>query len=379
MLERGGAEGEAIYARYMIDNGLGLAEASSRLTNAAANGSQSAPAELAEIALCNGAADGEALMREAADKGSATALRRLARLAIDRSDWVSATDFLKRASDLGDRPSMVELAALASEGKIASDIDDNTLTKRAAAPGPGVVDGRLALAQAYRAGRFGDMAAEGDRLLQELAESHRPDVDVEIVRRQASGPGEPDVEAMKMRLVAAANAGEPKAMVMLSRLATTTPGDADKARDWLTLAARSGDAEALSELPTGDPGYLDGILAALKQRQVCDVPALVQEARLYRLRGDGAAATEVMATAERIAERRPRDIHLLAEAYATQGAGAANDPAKAAALWSATPRAVTSSQLCRSQTSMRAAVSATIWNSRSTGTDRLPLAVSLRR
>jgi TPR repeat protein len=333
VLERGGAEGEAIYARYMIDNGLGLAEASDRLKNAAANGSQSASVALAETAFCNGTDDAEARMREAADEGSAMALRRLARLAIDRSDLSSGTDLLKRAVDLGDRPSMVELAALAAEGRTDATVDGDNLIKRAVAPGPGVIDGKLALAMAYRAGRFGDMAAEGDRLLQSLVDSHRPDVDIEIVRQQTSGSEEPDADAIKTRLTAAANGGEPRAMLMLSRLAASTQNGADESRSWLSQAARSGSADALAQLPTDDPTYLDGILAALQQRAVCDVPALIQEARLYRLRDNGHAATDVLAKAERIASRRPRDLHLLAESYAAQGSGAANDPAKAAALF----------------------------------------------
>jgi TPR repeat protein len=333
VLDRGGPEGEAIYARYMIDNGLGLAEASRHLQSAAANGSQSAPVELAEIALCNGLADGEAMMRQAADRGSATALRRLARFSIDRGDWASAAQFLQRAVELGDRPSMVELAALAAEGRTDGGVDKARLVQRAAAIGPGVIDGRLALALAYRAGRFGDMTAESERLFQGLADSHRPDVDVELVRQQTGGTGQPDMADIKSRLVAAASAGEPKAMLMLSRLSASTPGEGESARNWLTLAAQAGDAEALAQLPTDDPNHLDGILAALKQRLVCDVPALVQEARIYRLRGDGQAAGDVMAKAERVADRRPRDLHVLAEAYAAQGVGAANDPAKAAALF----------------------------------------------
>jgi TPR repeat protein len=330
ILASGLADGEAIYGRYIIREGLGLKEGVGHLESAAAKGSQTAHFQRAELAFCRADDTAEDLLRQAGAAGSTTALRRLARLASDRGDIETALGSWRQAASLGDRVSMVELAANAvGTGTRASDAAD--LVRRAGADGPGVIEGRLALAVAFRSGRFGEMAAEGDRLLDQLADSGSPEVDVERARYLAASATGATVEDIAVLLQRAATAGNGEAMYLLSH--QPQQQGSGNPRDWLVRAAEMGDVNALKELPSDDAPLLERVLAALGQRPLCDIPRLVQQARLQRLQGDAAAATATMTRAEKLAYGRPREIHALAEAYATQGAGAADNTAKAATLF----------------------------------------------
>lgn len=331
ILKTGLPDGEALYGRYLVNNGLGLNDGIKHLENAASKGSQVAKFQQAEIAFCSATDDSERLLTEAAETGSFAAMRRLARLATDRGDQSKAIELWHRAADLGDRLAMVELAVLSTSDAVPG-VDAASLVKRAAAPGPGVIDGRLALAIAHKSGRLGGAPADADDLLTSLSESRRADVDVEIAKRDLAVASGADLSAITERLKTAAEAGNAEAMLLLARLSEpAAPGSASG--DWLVRAAERGESEALAALLTNDPRTLGRVLASLKERVICNVPGLVQEARLYRLNGDTSGADRVMQQAERLAALRPRDMHILAEAFASQGPGAADNPSKAAALF----------------------------------------------
>lgn len=331
ILNTGLPDGEALYGRYLVNNGLGLNDGIKHLESAASKGSQVAKFQQAEIAFCSATGDGERLLTEAAETGSSAAMRRLARLATDRGDQEEAIELWRRAADLGDRLAMVELAALSTSEAVPG-IDAANLIRRAAAPGPDVIDGRLALAIAYKSGRLGEAAADADDLLTSLSESHRADVDVEIAKRDLAVASGTDLSAVSARLKRAAEAGNGKAMLLLARLSEPA-ASGSASDDWLVKAAGRGESEALMALPTNDPRTLERVLASLKERVICNVPGLIQVARLYRLNGDTSGADRVMQQAEKLAALRPRDMHILAEAFAMQGLGTADNPSKAAALF----------------------------------------------
>lgn len=329
ILETGGIEGRAVYGRHLIDIGEKLADAQHHLQAAAEGGSQVAAFDLAEIALCRADAQAETMMKDVATKGYAAAFRRLGRLAVDRGDLGAASDLFAKAADRGDRLAMVELAVLARDGKATNKADLAALLKRATAPGPDMVEGRLALAAAYRSDRLDDMGGQATGLLDTIAATLRPDVDVEIARAAIKSGGSLNLEAVTTRLRSAADAGNSDAMLLLSRM--TISGSPTK--QWVVAAARRGEATALSQLTPDDPALLDDVLSSLNQRLICDIPALVQQARLYSLRGDQTAASGVMQMADKLAQRRGRDLHVLAEAYADEGPGMPNNSARAAVLF----------------------------------------------
>ncbi len=331
LLTRDDPDGEGLFGRYLINNGLGLSAGIEHLHNAARKGSQMAQFQLAQTAYCM-ADNAEPLLQQAARDGSTPALRRLARMAMDRGDKAAATTYWWGGVALGDRLAMVDLASAASAGAAMPAVNPTDLIKRAAAPGDGMIDGRLALSVAYRTGKLPDATGEGDRLMASLANSGRADVEVEAARRNmAVTPN--DGAAWVERLTKAADSGDTDAMYLLSRLSAAALPQGSSARDWLIRAAAMGNSDALAELPSDDPAVADRVLASLKDRLLCDVPSLVGAARLHRLRGPMEAANAEFDRAERLADGRPRDLYLLAQVLVPKTAGVPSDPAKAAVLF----------------------------------------------
>lgn len=336
ILATGLPEAQALYGRYLMNNRLGLRAAATYLEAASANGSTAAKYQLAELAACTigSSRNADALIAEAADAGSSAALRRLARHEMDGGNHAASVGYLRRAMALGDRLAMVELAALSVQGGGAGDEDAEKLIAQAAALGADVTEGRLALAIAYRSGRLGEDRNKGEALLSSLAESRQAAVDVEIIRPKLLGGAlsESDQADVSNRLQSAADGGNPEAMLLLSRYEQANGERQEIARDWLIAAAERGDATAMAELPR-DAAIVKRVLAGLRESVICSIPVLVQRARLHRQVGETAEAADVLELAERIAARRPRDIHILADAYAEEGPDAPRDFAKAARLY----------------------------------------------
>ncbi|MFC0219131.1 hypothetical protein ACFFJ7_12085 [Pseudochelatococcus lubricantis] len=335
----GSPEADVAYADYLLDQGLDLREAAARLTRAAGAGQPAALYTLSEIGRCvPGAASPEeaaSLLARAANAGNAAALRRLARSAADAGDGAAARGWLGKAAALGDRRAMVELAVLIGGG-VAQE-EAVRFAARAAAPGDGVVPGRLALADAYFAARLPSKPGDGDRLLATVAESGNGDVDLRLAKRLlAHTPVDDAARAQAIgRLAAAAGAGNGEAMLALYRLGE---GVADKtgvpAGEWLLRAAERGEADALAALPD-DEAAVRRVLAGVGQRIVCDPRALALAAGLYARFPDGGAARAeaLLRQAERIAAERPRQLFGLGELYASGAATGAPDTARAIGLF----------------------------------------------
>lgn len=330
LLKQADPEGEALFGRYLINHGLGLSSGLDHLRHAAEKGATAGLFQQAQLASCMADAQADRLMQRAVEAGNTAALRRLARSALERGDQQEAIKRWREAIALGDRLAMVDLASLAASATPVQGINVADLIRRAAAPGEGVIDGRLALAIAFDGGKLGGAADEGSRLLSSLADSGRADVEVALAKRSIAAGDEPGV--FVPRLIRAAETGDEEAMLLLARLPQEALPPGEAARDWLIRAAAAGDAEAMDALTTEDTASVERVLASLKERALCDVPSLIGSARLHRLHGDPTSASADLDRAERLADGRPRDLHLLAQALLAKAPGAAEDQAKAALL-----------------------------------------------
>jgi len=335
------SDAEALYARYLLKNHLDLQSATQHVLSAQAGGSAAAKFYNAEIAACVPDAKGDplALLKGAASAGSTEAMRRLARFADEDGKRPDAIAYLQKAVDLNDRVAMIELARMLVATGNTSDAASK-LVKQATAPGLDIVEGKLALALAYIAGEFGGDAQKGSELLQSLADSADPAVEVAIIdRKLAAGElTEGDQADINLRLHRAANGGNDEGMLLLSRYLQNKPAEGESATDWLIRAAQFGNADAMSQMPP-DVDLAKRVLISLKESITCSIPTLIQEARLYRRTGDIAGSNSVLTQAERIAGQRPRDLHALAAAYESDLPDAPKDYAKAAALYERSGRA----------------------------------------
>jgi len=324
-------DAEALYGRYLLKWGGGLQEAETTLRKATDGGSALARATLVDVALCRPASDLDPdrwLVETAAD-GNALAIRKQARRALEAGDREKAADLFEAAVTRGDRVAMVEQAAslIAEAGGLTK--ASRALIAGAAAPGDGVVSGRLALAQAYRNGKLGPDEGESTALLATLKQSLDPAADLEIARLALDGDG-PKADTVQ-RLERAATAGHPGAMMLLARLKAADPATAPQADAWLINAAERGNAEALAELGD-DPTRLAQVAKALDATLLCDIDALVQKSRIHRLLGEEPRASETLNDAEAIVAHAPRQRLALAQAILSLSPSAADDARRAARL-----------------------------------------------
>jgi len=337
-------EAGALYGRYMVDQGLGLKQAAGQFDRASALGISTAMFDLAELAQCvagmGSAEEADRLLQQAADAGSTAAMRRLARYASDRGDGAAAAALLSRAVALGDRQAMADLAIMISaSGGPVPEMDK--LVKQAIAPGAGMIEGRLAIAIALMDGKLTGDAAQGRELLESISQSGQPAVLIEVVRQKVSASEmvESERQMVAEMLRSAAIAGNGEAMLLLSRMGTDAAAPTGMTpEEWLERAAIVGEPTALAELPADEP-TTRRVLAGTKERLVCNVASLVQQARLHMLVKDESAAVGALSQAERIAAKRPRDLFYLAEAFATGLATGGADLARSAILYERSAKA----------------------------------------
>lgn len=344
----GAPDGMREFGRYLLTEGKDPPRGVALIRRAAEAGDASAMHELAGILLC---VPGLGTPREArswderaAAAGSTAAMRQFADDAAgDRGlgePGLAARQkrFLERAAADGDRQAMVELAVGLADvpgGDMSAEMA--RWLEMAAAPGEGSTGGRLALARAMLDGDLPGGRERAVELLSGLDPMQDPAVEVELARMalEDAMPGQPQWKKALTRLSAAARAGRSDAMFMLAKLGDEVESVTGRsAREWHILAAKQGQAEALSLLEKDDEALAE-VLDALERQLICDPEVFIETARLLRIRGgagDAAKAEQALTQAEILATTDAGGLYDVAEAYLSGRATGAASPAKAIPL-----------------------------------------------